>query len=161
MHLKPALLLSYQMSLKRGRWLADWISGVQLFSSSSLSLCLFWDQTSLAGWCMSLLIQFVDPDWPRLIFDWLSSLCQDWGRPGDLRNLDIQWHVPSAEEKQFVFYLLDLLLKPELQRLQKHMQGEQEISRSATKTCDMWFDIRITFGVVCKIQRYITIEIQK
>lgn len=54
---------------------------------------------------------------------------KDWGRPGDLKNLDIQWHVPSAEEKQFVFYLLDLLLKPELQRLQKHMQGEPEISR--------------------------------
>lgn len=37
--------------------------------------------------------------------------------------------MPSAEEKQFVFYLLDLLLKPELQRLQKHTRGEQEISR--------------------------------
>uniref|UniRef100_A0A672KRB5 Proteasome activator subunit 4 n=1 Tax=Sinocyclocheilus grahami TaxID=75366 RepID=A0A672KRB5_SINGR len=57
---------------------------------------------------------------------------KDWGRPGDLLNLGIQWHVPSTEEKEFVFYLLDLLLKPELRHLQKHTQGEQDISRSAT-----------------------------
>uniref|UniRef100_A0A671QJ67 Proteasome activator complex subunit 4A n=1 Tax=Sinocyclocheilus anshuiensis TaxID=1608454 RepID=A0A671QJ67_9TELE len=57
---------------------------------------------------------------------------KDWGRPGDLLNLGIQWHMPSTEEKEFVFYLLDLLLKPELQHLQKHTQGEQDISRSAT-----------------------------
>uniref|UniRef100_A0A8C1B7R2 Proteasome activator subunit 4 n=1 Tax=Cyprinus carpio carpio TaxID=630221 RepID=A0A8C1B7R2_CYPCA len=54
---------------------------------------------------------------------------KDWGQPGDLFNLDIQWHVPSTEEKEFVFYLLDLLLKPELQRLQEYTQGEQDISR--------------------------------
>uniref|UniRef100_A0A8C2Q7X1 Proteasome activator subunit 4a n=1 Tax=Cyprinus carpio TaxID=7962 RepID=A0A8C2Q7X1_CYPCA len=54
---------------------------------------------------------------------------KDWGRPGDLLNLGIQWHVPSTEETEFVFYLLDLLLKPELQRLQKHTRGEQDISR--------------------------------
>ncbi|XP_052006994.1 proteasome activator complex subunit 4A-like isoform X1 [Xyrauchen texanus] len=54
---------------------------------------------------------------------------KDWGRPGDLWNLDIQWHVPNIEETEFVFYLLDLLLKPELQRLQRHTQGVQDISR--------------------------------
>uniref|UniRef100_A0A8C1Y880 Proteasome activator subunit 4b n=1 Tax=Cyprinus carpio TaxID=7962 RepID=A0A8C1Y880_CYPCA len=54
---------------------------------------------------------------------------KDWGRPGDLWNLEIQWHVPSAEETAFVFYVLDLLLQPELQRLQKYAQGEQEMSR--------------------------------
>jgi len=62
----------------------------------------------------------------------VSFLDQDWGRPGDLWKLDIQWHVPSTEEKEFVFYLLDLLLKPELHRLQKHTQGEQDMSRSAS-----------------------------
>ncbi|XP_056326451.1 proteasome activator complex subunit 4A isoform X1 [Danio aesculapii] len=54
---------------------------------------------------------------------------QDWGRPGELWNLEIQWHVPSTEETEFVFYLLNLLLKPELQRLQKHTEGQQDISR--------------------------------
>ncbi|KAG7492479.1 hypothetical protein MATL_G00015050 [Megalops atlanticus] len=54
---------------------------------------------------------------------------KDWGRPGDLSDLQIQWHVPNAEEKDFVFYLLDLLLQPELQRLQRYAQGEQDMSR--------------------------------
>lgn len=54
---------------------------------------------------------------------------KDWGRPGDLWNLQIQWHVPSAEEKASIFYLLDLLLQPELNRLQRYAQGEQEMSR--------------------------------
>lgn len=55
---------------------------------------------------------------------------QDWGRPGDLWNLEIQWHVPSAEESSFVYYVLDLLLQPELLRLQRYAQGEQGMSRS-------------------------------
>ncbi|KAE8280512.1 Proteasome activator complex subunit 4B [Larimichthys crocea] len=54
---------------------------------------------------------------------------KDWGRPGDLWNLDIRWHVPSVEETSFVFYLLDLILQPELQRLQRFAQGEQDMSR--------------------------------
>ncbi|XP_062859085.1 proteasome activator complex subunit 4B isoform X2 [Trichomycterus rosablanca] len=54
---------------------------------------------------------------------------KDWGRPGDLWNLQIQWHVPSTEEKAFVFYILDLVLHPELQRLQRYSQGEQNMSR--------------------------------
>uniref|UniRef100_A0A667ZGH3 Proteasome activator subunit 4 n=1 Tax=Myripristis murdjan TaxID=586833 RepID=A0A667ZGH3_9TELE len=54
---------------------------------------------------------------------------KDWGRPGDLWNLDIQWHVPCVEEISFAFYVLDLILQPELQRLQRYAQGEQDMSR--------------------------------
>uniref|UniRef100_A0AAQ4Q9D5 Proteasome activator subunit 4a n=1 Tax=Gasterosteus aculeatus aculeatus TaxID=481459 RepID=A0AAQ4Q9D5_GASAC len=54
---------------------------------------------------------------------------KDWGRPGDLWNLDIRWHVPSLEETSFAFYLLDLILQPELQRLQRFAQGTQDMSR--------------------------------
>ncbi|XP_016892945.1 proteasome activator complex subunit 4A isoform X2 [Cynoglossus semilaevis] len=54
---------------------------------------------------------------------------KDWGRPGDLWNLDIRWHVPSVEEKSFAFYLLDLILQPELQTLQRFAQGEQDMAR--------------------------------
>lgn len=54
---------------------------------------------------------------------------KDWGRPGDLWNLQIQWHVPCVEETAFVFYILDLILQPELLRLQRHAQGEQEMTR--------------------------------
>ncbi|XP_011482882.1 proteasome activator complex subunit 4 isoform X2 [Oryzias latipes] len=54
---------------------------------------------------------------------------RDWGRPGDLWNLNIQWHVPSVEETSLAFYLLDLILQPELQRLQRFATGEQDMSR--------------------------------
>ncbi|XP_041866071.1 proteasome activator complex subunit 4A isoform X1 [Melanotaenia boesemani] len=54
---------------------------------------------------------------------------KDWGRPGDLWNLDIRWHVPSVEETSLTFYLLDLILQPELQRLQRFAKGEQDMSR--------------------------------
>ncbi|XP_075933535.1 proteasome activator complex subunit 4A isoform X1 [Anarhichas minor] len=54
---------------------------------------------------------------------------KDWGRPGDLWNLDIRWHVPSVEETSFAFYLLDLILQPELQRLQRFAQGQKDMSR--------------------------------
>ncbi|XP_028325388.1 proteasome activator complex subunit 4A isoform X1 [Gouania willdenowi] len=54
---------------------------------------------------------------------------KDWGRPGDLWNLEICWHVPSVEEISFAFYLLDLILQPELQRLQRFAQGHQDMSR--------------------------------
>uniref|UniRef100_A0A669EYC8 Proteasome activator subunit 4a n=1 Tax=Oreochromis niloticus TaxID=8128 RepID=A0A669EYC8_ORENI len=54
---------------------------------------------------------------------------KDWGRPGDLWNLEIQWHVPSVEEISFAFYLLDLILQPELQRLKRFAEGEQDMSR--------------------------------
>uniref|UniRef100_A0A3Q0SVQ3 Proteasome activator subunit 4 n=1 Tax=Amphilophus citrinellus TaxID=61819 RepID=A0A3Q0SVQ3_AMPCI len=54
---------------------------------------------------------------------------KDWGRPGDLWNLDIRWHVPSIEETSFAFYLLDLILQPELQRLKRFAQGEQDMTR--------------------------------
>uniref|UniRef100_A0A8C8H3H0 Uncharacterized protein n=1 Tax=Oncorhynchus tshawytscha TaxID=74940 RepID=A0A8C8H3H0_ONCTS len=54
---------------------------------------------------------------------------KDWGRPGDLWNLHIQWHVPSVEETRFVFYVLDLILQPELLRLQRYAQGERDMTR--------------------------------
>ncbi|XP_068183158.1 proteasome activator complex subunit 4A [Antennarius striatus] len=60
---------------------------------------------------------------------------KDWGRPGDLWNLDISWHVPSVEELSFAFYLLDLILQPELQRLQRFALGEQDMSRDDVLQC--------------------------
>ncbi|EGV92976.1 Proteasome activator complex subunit 4 [Cricetulus griseus] len=54
---------------------------------------------------------------------------KDWGKPGDLWNLGIQWHVPSSEEVSFAFYLLDSFLQPELIKLQRCGDGELEMSR--------------------------------
>lgn len=57
-------------------------------------------------------------------------LClQDWGKPGDLWKLDIQWHVPSAEEIAFSFELLDSFLQPELDKLGSYADGNLEMSR--------------------------------
>ncbi|KAF7252291.1 Proteasome activator complex subunit 4 [Varanus komodoensis] len=58
-----------------------------------------------------------------------TEYCSDWGKPGDLRNLDIQWHVPSAEEMAFSFSLLDLFLQPELDKLAQYTDGNLEMSR--------------------------------
>lgn len=62
---------------------------------------------------------------------WLNKCCsfQDWGKPGDLWNLGIQWHVPSSSEVAFAFFLLDSFLQPELIKLQQCGDGEIEMSR--------------------------------
>ncbi|XP_039595074.1 proteasome activator complex subunit 4A isoform X2 [Polypterus senegalus] len=54
---------------------------------------------------------------------------KDWGKPGDLWNLNIHWHVPTNEEISFIFYVLDTFLQPELVKLQRHADGEFEMSR--------------------------------
>lgn len=54
---------------------------------------------------------------------------QDWGKPGNLQKLDIQWHVPSVEEVAFSFELLDTFLQPELDKLEQYSDGSLEMSR--------------------------------
>uniref|UniRef100_A0A803SKN4 Proteasome activator subunit 4 n=1 Tax=Anolis carolinensis TaxID=28377 RepID=A0A803SKN4_ANOCA len=60
---------------------------------------------------------------------------KDWGKPGDLRNLNIQWHVPSAEETAFAFELLDSFLQPELDKLSHYADGSLEMSRDDVQQC--------------------------
>ncbi|XP_043911057.1 proteasome activator complex subunit 4 [Protopterus annectens] len=54
---------------------------------------------------------------------------KDWGKPGNLWNLNIQWHVPSSEEIAFAYQLLDSFLQPELNRLERYASGELELLR--------------------------------
>lgn len=54
---------------------------------------------------------------------------RDWGRAGHVAALGVCWHVPGQEEENFVFQLLSRLLRPELQRIQAHVSGEQPMSR--------------------------------
>ncbi|EPY88734.1 hypothetical protein CB1_000157005 [Camelus ferus] len=65
----------------------------------------------------------------RMVADMCRAAVKDWGKPGDLWNLGIQWHVPSSEEVAFAFYLLDSFLQPELIKLQRCGDGELEMSR--------------------------------
>ncbi|XP_037134484.1 proteasome activator complex subunit 4B-like isoform X1 [Syngnathus acus] len=54
---------------------------------------------------------------------------RDWGRPGDVAALGVRWHVPSMDEQNFVFQLLSRLLRPELERIQRHVSGDCPMSR--------------------------------
>ncbi|XP_044145613.1 proteasome activator complex subunit 4 isoform X2 [Bufo gargarizans] len=60
---------------------------------------------------------------------------KDWGKAGDLWNLKIKWHVPSAEEIEFAYYLLDKFLRPELEKLDAYGSGELEMSRDDVQQC--------------------------
>lgn len=41
----------------------------------------------------------------------------DWAKPGDMDNLGMKWHIPSAEELAFGQSLMDHLLQPELEKI--------------------------------------------
>ncbi|KAG8123071.1 hypothetical protein E2320_018500 [Naja naja] len=60
---------------------------------------------------------------------------KDWGKPGNLQKLDIQWHVPSAEEVAFAFELLDTFLQPEINKLERYSDGSLEMSRDDVQQC--------------------------
>lgn len=54
---------------------------------------------------------------------------KDWGKPGDLFNLNIQWHIPSREEKLLAKDLLDMFLQPELTKLERFVDESLTLSR--------------------------------
>ncbi|XP_014668208.1 PREDICTED: proteasome activator complex subunit 4-like [Priapulus caudatus] len=47
----------------------------------------------------------------------LQLLCEDWCIEGDVDNLNISWHIPSVEEKQFAQEILDTFMQPAIARL--------------------------------------------
>ncbi|KAF0025593.1 hypothetical protein F2P81_022474 [Scophthalmus maximus] len=65
----------------------------------------------------------------RMVADVCRAAAKDWGRAGDVAALGVCWHVPSAEEENFVFQLLSRLLHPELERIKGHVSGDQPMSR--------------------------------
>lgn len=54
---------------------------------------------------------------------------RDWGKPGDINNLDILWHVPTKEEMEFVQHLLETFIKPELLKLLEWSQDKISLTR--------------------------------
>ncbi|XP_061414922.1 proteasome activator complex subunit 4 isoform X2 [Lethenteron reissneri] len=48
---------------------------------------------------------------------------RDWGRPGNLHNLDMKWHMPSPAELALTHSLLDTFLWPELVKLESYTTG--------------------------------------
>jgi proteasome activator subunit 4 len=57
------------------------------------------------------------------------SCVQDWGKSGDIHNLNIQWHIPSKEEKLFAKELLDTFLQTEMTRVEKYIDGSETLTR--------------------------------
>ena len=64
-----------------------------------------------------------------LLEERFSFLFQDWGKAGDIHNLSMQWHIPTRDEKLFVKELLDMLLQPELKKLEGVVQGTESPGR--------------------------------
>jgi len=71
----------------------------------------------------SVLVDFGTPPTEHLFI-------RDWGKPGDLFNLNIQWHIPSEEEKLLAKELLDTFLQPVLTRLEKLLDESLTLSRT-------------------------------
>ncbi|GFS25628.1 proteasome activator complex subunit 4, partial [Elysia marginata] len=53
---------------------------------------------------------------------------RDWGTPGDIEDLNVQWHLPSQEEVSYAQELLDCLLVPELEFFH-NISANNEVSK--------------------------------
>jgi proteasome activator subunit 4 len=56
---------------------------------------------------------------------------RDWGKPGDLNNLQIKWHFPSKEERLLAEKLLRRYLETNLNKLDEHVDQINTLSREA------------------------------
>ncbi|XP_032233646.1 proteasome activator complex subunit 4 isoform X2 [Nematostella vectensis] len=73
-------------------------------------------------------------EWKSVLEDFSKPVTEhlfirDWGKSGDLDNLDIKWHIPIEEEKLFAKELLDTFLQPEMERVERFMAGDETLSR--------------------------------
>jgi len=59
----------------------------------------------------------------------LVGVFQEWGQPGDVHNLNIRWHIPTAEEKSFATELLKDVLVNEFDRIQQHINSVNTLTR--------------------------------
>jgi hypothetical protein len=57
------------------------------------------------------------------------SFLQEWGKPGDIHNLGLTWHVPSDEEIGAAQKLLDEFLADELTTLNDFADGKVPLNR--------------------------------
>ena len=64
----------------------------------------------------------------------LVSYWQDWARPGDIDNLNLQWHIPSTAELDLMDKILNDFLGAELDALDKFLKGE-EMDRCTNVQC--------------------------
>lgn len=48
---------------------------------------------------------------------------RDWGKHGNVDDLEVSWHVPSVEELEYTDELLREILLPEIEVMKKYMSG--------------------------------------
>lgn len=56
---------------------------------------------------------------------------RDWGKPGDLNNLQINWHFPSDEERALAEKIMERYLEENLKKLDNHADQVKTLSREA------------------------------
>ena len=50
---------------------------------------------------------------------------QDWGKLGEVKDLQMHWHIPSLEELSTASRLLEKFLNREMDKLKECMNGKQ------------------------------------
>ena len=60
---------------------------------------------------------------------YITKQFQDWGKPGDIHNLGIDWHIPTNEEISAAQKLVDEFLSDELETVSKFARGEIVLDR--------------------------------
>ena len=53
----------------------------------------------------------------------------DWGKSGDLHNLEIEWYIPSNIEVEAAKNLVNKILTIQFQKLNDHMENKESLSR--------------------------------
>ncbi|KAG8177101.1 hypothetical protein JTE90_015245 [Oedothorax gibbosus] len=69
-----------------------------------------------------------DP-WNRHKADELEHFLDDWGKPGNIHDLKVDYHVPSAEETEAAKLLLERFLVPELENLRSWSLNSVDLTR--------------------------------
>jgi proteasome activator subunit 4 len=60
----------------------------------------------------------------------IRLLCwQDWGKPGNPYNMQLKWYEPGNNEVACVQSLINRYLPPELQRIEKFISDELQLTR--------------------------------
>lgn len=61
----------------------------------------------------------------RYAFKFTFDDLQDWGRLGDVKELHMNWHIPSPEELETANMVLEKYLQREMDKLTDCMDGKQ------------------------------------
>ena len=57
---------------------------------------------------------------------------QEWGQSGDLYNLGMLWHVPTAAETSFATVILREFVCAEFDSIEQHINNTRTLTRSDT-----------------------------